>query len=171
MQVQLSVPPDPSHRADTHTSLCLTKSTVKGWWHCSLKLSSTRGCRFPTIYPFHILPWYADRNKMPHTQFENCTSVYGTTYIVPVVGDTAEFLAITERSYTYRLRSANPRLCPSQFSRHTVDKVFQFMIERLRHIRDTKYGVENFLALLTDTEKRVSSLLPIGPLVPVPSQS
>lgn len=101
---------------------------------------------------------------MPYTQFETCTSVYGTTYIVPIVGDTAGLLAITERSYTYRLRNANPRLRPSQFSRPTVDKVFEFMIEGLRHIRNTgskqvqKYGVENFPALLADTEKRVCSL-------------
>lgn len=124
-----------------------------------------------------ILPSYANRNKMPHTKFETCTSVYGTTYIVPIVGDPAGLLAITERSYMYRLRNSNPRLRPSKFSRPTVNKAFQFMIESLRHIRHTgskqvqKYGVENFLALLTDTEKRVCSLLPIDPLVSVPSRS
>lgn len=42
-----------------------------------------------------------------------------------------------------------------------MDKAFHFMIERLRKVRNTrttqvmKYGVEKFLALLTNVEKKV----------------
>lgn len=105
-----------------------------------------------------------------HTQLLSCATFDGVTYIVPIVGDTDGLLAITQRSYTYLLRNANPSLLPSRFQRHTtVDKVFHFMIACLRKGRNINskqvqvYGVENFLALLADVEKKVryefSSLL------------
>lgn len=105
---------------------------------------------------------YANKTKMPRQiQSKSSSTFYKVTYIVPIIGDTDGLLAISERSYTYLLRNANSRLRPSQFQRHTVCKVFHFMIERLRKVRNitTKqvkiYGVEKFLALLKDVELKV----------------
>lgn len=97
----------------------------------------------------------------PYTQSRSCANIHGENYIVPIIGDVDGLLTVTERSYAYLLRNANPRLLPSKFRRPTVDKAFHFMIERLRKVRNTrttqvmKYGVEKFLALLTDVEKKV----------------
>lgn len=104
-------------------------------------------------------------------QSRSCANIDGENYIVPIIGDIDGLLTVTERSYTYLLRNANPRLRPSQFRRETVDKVFHFMIERLQLVRNTntqqviKYGVQKFLALLTDVKKKVRyefSSLPNG---------
>lgn len=97
----------------------------------------------------------------PYTQSRSCANIHGENYIVPIIGDVDGLLTVTERSYAYLLRNANPRLRPSKFRRPTVDKAFHFMIERLRKVRNTrttqvmKYGVEKFLALLTNVEKKV----------------
>lgn len=97
----------------------------------------------------------------PYTQSRSCANIHGVNFIVPIIGEVDGLLTVTERSYTYLLRNANPLLRPSKFRRETVDKVFHFMIERLRKVRNTrttqvmKYGVEKFLALLTDVEKKV----------------
>lgn len=97
----------------------------------------------------------------PYTQSRSCANIYGVNYVVPIIGDVDGLLTITERSYTYLLRNANPLLHPNEFKRVSVDKVFRFMIRRLRKTRNTKstqvvkYGVEEYLALLTDVERKV----------------
>lgn len=97
----------------------------------------------------------------PYTQSRSCGNFDKENYIVPIIGDADGLLTVTERSYTYLLRNANPDLRPKQFRRPTVDKVFHFMIQRLRKGRNTNtqqvrnYGVEKYLALLTEVEKKV----------------
>lgn len=97
----------------------------------------------------------------PYTQSRSCGNFDEENYIIPIIGDADGLLTVTERSYTYLLRNANPDLCPSKFPRSTVDKVFHFMIRRLRRDRNTNtkqvkdYGVQKYLALLTDVEKKV----------------
>lgn len=97
----------------------------------------------------------------PYTQSRSCGNFDEENYIIPIIGDADGLLTVTERSYTYLLRNANPGLCPSKFPRSTVDKVFHFMIRRLRRDRNTNtkqvkdYGVQKYLALLTDVEKKV----------------